>query len=275
MFFYTRHPSSTLSEKDTIVIADFVNSTGDPVFEDTLKQALAVQLEQSPFLNIPSDRKIAATLRLMARVPDQPVTGETAREVCQRVGAKALLAGSIALLGTQYVIGLNAIDCNSGDALVKEQSVAQRKEDVLKALEKASTDIRPKLGESFASVRKFATPIEEATTSSLEALKAYSLSRKIWLQRGDATALPLMKRAIELDPNFALAYAAAAVFSTNLGQASLASENARKAYELRDRVSEREKYRIDALYYGFVTGELEKANQAYNLWSQSYPRSAR
>ncbi len=272
LFFYTRHPTSTLNEKDTIVLADFINSTGDPVFEDTLKQALAVQLEQSPFLNILSDRKIAATLRLMGRAPDQPVTGEIVREVCQRVGAKAVLAGSIATLGTQYVIGLNAINCDTGDALVKEQAVAQGKENVLKALGQASTDIRAKLGESLGSVRKFATPIEEATTSSLEALKAYSLARKTWLQKGDAAALPLTKRAISLDPNFALAYVRAAASYFNLGQASLASENARKAYELRDHVSEREKYTIDALYYSLATGELEKANQAYELWSQSYPR---
>jgi serine/threonine protein kinase len=255
--FYTRRPAPALTEKDTIVIADFVNSTGDPVFEETLKQALAVQLEQSPFLNILSDRKVAATLRLMGRAPDKPVMGETAREVCQRVGAKAVLAGSIASLGTQYVIGLNALDCNTGDALAKEQAVAQRKEDVLKALEKASTDIRPKLGESLGSVQKFATPIEEATTSSLEALKAYSEGRKNWRRKGDAAVLPLLKRAIELDPNFALAYVSAAVSYYNLGEASLASENAIKAYQLRDRVSEREKYTIDALYYTFVTGELE------------------
>jgi serine/threonine protein kinase/Tfp pilus assembly protein PilF len=272
LFFYTRNPHLALTEKDTIVLADFTNSTSDPVFEDTLKQALAVQLEQSPFLNILSDRKLAATLRLMGRAPDQPVTGETAREVCQRVSSKAMLAGSIARLGTQYVIGLNAINCNTGDALVKEQAVAQSKEDVLKALGKASTDMRAKLGESLASVQKFATPIEEATTSSLEALKAYSECRKTWLQKGDAAALPFAKRAIALDPDFALAYVRAAVSYTNLGQASLASENARKAYELRDRVSEREKYNIGAFYYSVVTGEVEKANQAYELWSQSYPR---
>ena len=272
LLFYTRHPKSTLTEKDTIVLADFVNPTGDPVFEDTLKQALEVQLEQSPFLNILSDRKVIATLRLMGRTPDQPVTGEAAREVCQRVGGKAMLAGSIARLGTQYVVGLNAINCNTGDTLVKEQAVAQGKEDVLNALGKISTDIRAKLGESLGSVQTLATPIEEATTSSLEALKAYSECRKTWLQKGDAAALPFAKRAIALDPNFALAYVSAAVSYTNLGQASLASENARKAYELRDRVSDREKYNIGAFYYSIVTGELEKSNQAYQLWKQSYPR---
>jgi serine/threonine protein kinase len=264
--------AQALTEKDTVVLADFDNKTGDPVFDDTLKQALAVDLGQSPFLNILSDRKVAATLRLMGRSPDQPATGEVARELCQRVGSKAMLAGSISALGNNYVIGLNAINCVTGDALVKQQVEARGKEEVLKALGNAAADMRGKLGESLASVQRFATPIEEATTASLEALKAYSAGRRTWRERGDAAALPFYKQAIGLDSNFPLAHAAAAVSYSNLGQATPASENATIAYQLRDRVSQREKYRIEALYYFVVTGQLEKSTQLYELWRQTYPR---
>jgi eukaryotic-like serine/threonine-protein kinase len=254
------------------VLADFLNKTGDPVFDDTLKQALAVDLGQSPFLNILSDQKVAATLRLMGRSPDQPVTGEAARELCQRVGSKAMLAGSIAALGSDYVIGLNAINCATGDALVKEQAEARGKEGVLKALGGAATEMRGKLGESLASVQKFATPIEEATTSSLEGLKAYSAGRQTWREKGDAAAIPFYKQAIGLDPDFPLAHAAAAVSYMNLGLATQASENATIAYRFRERVSQREKFRIEALYYFAVAGELDKAAQLYELWRQTYPR---
>jgi eukaryotic-like serine/threonine-protein kinase len=270
-FFYS-HRTTALTEKDTIVLADFDNKTGDPVFDDALKQALAVDLEQSPFLNILSDRKVAATLRLMSHSPDQPVTGEVASELCQRVGSKAMLTGSIAALGNHFVIGLNAINCATGDALVKELAEAPVKEDVLRALGNAATDMRTKLGESLASVQKFATPIEEATTSSLEALKAYSMARRALYTNGDAAALPYYQRALELDPNFALAYRSLAVAYRNLGQSTRASQNANRAFHLRERVSERERYAIDAFYYSLVTGELEKANQVYELWKQSYPR---
>jgi serine/threonine protein kinase len=269
--FFSRK-ANALTDKDTVVLADFDNKTGDPVFDDTLKQALAVDLEQSPFLNILSDRKVAATLRLMDRSPDQPLIGEAARELCQRVGSKAMLAGSISALGNNYVIGLNAVNCVTGDALVKQQVEARSKEQVLTALSKAATNMRGKLGESLTSLQKFATPLEEATTSSLEALKAYSAGRRTWRARGDAAAIPFYKQAIELDPNFPLCYAAAAVSYSNLGQATLASENATIAYQLRDRVSQREKYRIEALYYFEVTGDLEKATQLYELWRQTYPR---
>jgi serine/threonine protein kinase/Flp pilus assembly protein TadD len=270
--WYRTWRAPALGEKDTIVLADFVNRTGDPVFEDTLKQALGMQLEQSPFLNILSDRKAAATLRLMGRSSSQPVTGEVARDLCQRAGGTAMLAGSIANLGSQYVIGLNAIDCHTGDTLVQEQVQARGKEEVLNALGKVATDMRRKLGESLASVQRFAKPMDEATTSSLEALKAYSAGRKTWREMGDAASLPSTKRAIELDPDFAVAYVAAAVAYANLGQVTLASENAKKAYELRGRVSERERYRIEGFYYSAVTGEAQKSNQAYELWKQSYPR---
>jgi len=270
--FWRLHRAPALSEKDTIVLADFTNKTGDPVFDDTLKQALAVGLGQSPFLNILSDRQMTVTLRLMGRSPEQPVTEEVARDLCQRVGGKAMLAGSISSLGNEYVIGLNAINCASGEALVKEQVQARSKEDVLKALGNAANEMRGKLGESLASVQKFATPIDEATTSSLEALKAYSIGRRVMYAKGDVAGLPYSQRAVELDPNFAAAYTSLAVSYSNLGQATRASENAKKAFELRDRVSEREKYRISAFYYTFATGELDKANQSYELWKQSYPR---
>lgn len=266
--------ASRLSEKDTIVLADFENKTGDPVFDDTLKQALAVNLGQSPFLNILSERKVAATLRLMGRSPEQRIVGEVARELCERAGGKAMLGGTISSLGNHYVMGLNAIDCATGDTLVKEQVEASRKEDVLKALGNAATEMRSRLGESLASVQKFATPIEEATTSSLEALKAYTMGRRAAWTKGDAAGLPYHQRAVEIDPTFAIAYSALAAVYNNLGQATLSNENAKKAYDLRARVSEREKYNISAFYYEFATGEMDKAIQAYQLWKQSYPRDS-
>ena len=270
--YWRSHRAPALTEKDTVVLADFVNKTGDPVFDDTLKQALAVDLGQSPFLNILSDRRMTATLRLMGRTPDQPVTGEVARDLCQRVGGKAVLAGSISSLGSEYVIGLNAINCATGEALVKGQVQARAKEDVLKALGNAATEMRGKLGESLASVQKFATPVEEATTSSLEALKAYSMGRRVSQQKGQVAGIPYYQRAVELDPNFAVAYSNLGVIYGNLGQATRGSEYAKKAFDLRDRVSEREKYRISAFYYQLASGELDKTNQALELWKQSYPR---
>ncbi|MGB6676668.1 MAG: protein kinase [Terriglobales bacterium] len=263
--------TAPLTEKDTVVLTDFANSTGDPVFDGTLKQALAVDLEQSPFLNILSDRKLSATLKLMGRPPTDHVTGEVAKELCVRTGSKAILAGSVSSLGTQYVIGLGAVACSTGDTLAKEQAEATSKEGVLKALSMAATSLRAKLGESLASVQKFDVPVE-ATTPSLEALKAYSIGITTGRTKGDAEALPFMKRAIELDPNFAMAYAGLAVDYGNLGQASLSADNVRKAYDLRDRVSERERYRISALYFQYATGEVEKATEAYELWAKSYPR---
>ncbi len=272
--FFTGRRAMTLSDRDTIVLADFDNKTGDAVFDDTLKQALAVDLGQSPFLNILSDRKVAATLHLMGRSPEAHVVGEVARELCQRVGAKAMLAGSISSLGSRYIIGLDAINCATGDVLIKQQVEARSKEDVLKALGKGSSDMRGRLGESLASLQKFATPIEEATTSSLQALQAYSLGQRVFLTQGDAASLPYDQRAVEIDPNFALAYAALAASYNNLGQATFAAQNARKAYELRERVSERERYSISSFYYQFATGEMDKAAQTYELWKQSYPRDS-
>ena len=245
------------------MLADFTNSTNDPVFDGTLKQALAVDLEQSPFLNILSDRKVGETLRLMGRPPSDRITHDVAKELCVRTGSKAILAGSVSSLGSQYVIGLEAVACSTGDTLAKEQAEAASKEGVLKALSTAATSLRGKLGESLASVQKFDVPVE-ATTPSLEALKAYSMGITTSRTKGNAEAIPFMKRALELDPNFAIAYAGLAVNYSNLGQASLAADNAKKAYDLRDRVSERERYRISALYFQYVTREVEKATEAYD-----------
>ncbi|HTC57594.1 MAG TPA: protein kinase [Candidatus Sulfotelmatobacter sp.] len=263
--------NTALTEKDTVVLADFTNSTGDPVFDGTLKQALGVGLEQSPFLNILSDRRVGETLKLMGRAPTERVTADVAKELCLRTGSKAVIGGSISNLGSQYIVGLNAVACNTGDNLAKEQAEAPSKEGVLKALDTAATSLRSRLGESLASVQRFDVPVE-ATTPSLEALKAYSMGITTGRTKGDAEAIPFMKRAIELDPNFAMAYVGLAVEYSNLGQASLASENAKKAYDLRDRVSDREKYRISAFYFQYVTGEVEKATEAYELWAKSYPR---
>ncbi len=271
VFHFRSRPPATLTEKDTIVLADFDNKTGDPVFDDALKQALAVQLGQSPFLNILSDRKVGETLRLMGRPSNERITRDVAGELCVRTGSKAIILGSISNLGGQYVVGLDAVGCSNGDTLAKEQEEAATKQEVLKALGKAASSLRGKLGESLASIQKFDVPVE-ATTTSLEALKAFSMGITTGRTKGDAAAIPFMKRALELDPNFAVAYASLAIEYGNLGQASLSAENVKKAYALRDRVSEHEKYRIAALYYKHVTGELEQATQVYELWAKSYPQ---
>ena len=270
--FYLRSRQTThhLTEKDTIVLADFANTTGDTVFDGTLKQALATDLEQSPFLNILSDEKVNATTSLMGRSPGQPVTREVAREICQRTQSKAFLAGSIASLGSHYAIGLKAVNCQTGDSLGSAEAEADSREKVLQALGQAATTLRAGLGESLASINKFDKPLEEATTSSLEALQAYTEARRVQGQKGEAEAIPLLKHAVELDPNFALAYVDLGIFY-NL-QMNLAAENLRKAYELRERVSEREKLYISSSYYTTVTGEREKAVQQYELWIQEYPR---
>ncbi|MGA9805993.1 MAG: serine/threonine-protein kinase, partial [Terriglobales bacterium] len=265
--------ATPLTEKDTVVLADFINSTGDPVFDGTLKQALAVDLEQSPFLNILSDRKVGETLKLMGRAPTEHVTADVAKELCLRTGSKAVLSGSISNLGSQYIVGLDAVACNTGDNLAKEQAESPSKEGVLKALTVAATAMRARLGESLASVQRFDVPVE-ATTPSLEALKSYSMGITTGRTKGDAEAIPFMKRAIELNSNFAMAYVGLAVQYSNLGRASLAADNAKKAYDLRDRVSDRERYRISAFYFQYVTGEVEKATEAYELWAKSYPRDA-
>jgi tetratricopeptide (TPR) repeat protein len=270
--YFRSRDAAPLTEKDTIVLADFTNTTGDTVFDDTLKQALAVDLGQSPFLNILSEDKIRQTLREMMRSPDERLTRDLAREVCQRAGSKAYLAGSIAALGTQYVIGLEALNCASGEVLAREQVTAAGKEQVLPALGQAAGKLRSEVGESLSSVQKFDVPLEEATTNSLEALKAYTLAEKTRREKGDAEAVPFFKRAIELDPNFTMAYNGLGVTYSNLSQPSLADDYLKKASDLRDRVTEREKFHVTGSYYTLATGELEKANQTYELWIHVYPR---
>jgi len=275
--FYFRSRSTTptakatpLTEKDTVVLADFDNKTGDTVFDDALKQALKVELEQSPFLNVLSDRKISETLRMMGRPTNERITVDVGRELCLRTGSKALLGGEISSLGSHYLIAVNAVACSNGDTLATEQVDAASKEEVLKSLSRAASSLRVKLGESLPSVQKFDVPIE-ATTSSLEALKNYSMSVTIGREKGDAPAIPFLKRAIELDPNFPMAYAGLAVHYRNLVQPSLALEYATKAYGLRDRVTEREKLRISATYFR-ATGEMDRESQTYELWIANYPR---
>ncbi|MGC1299020.1 MAG: protein kinase [Alloacidobacterium sp.] len=261
-----------LTDKDTVVLADFDNKTGDTVFDDTLKQGLSAQLEQSPFLKIVSDNRVNETLKLMGRPADNRLTPDVAREVCLRSGSKAMLTGSIAELGSQYVIGLKAVDCTTGDALAEKQVQAANKEGVLKALDGAAVDFRHRLGESLNSVQKYDTPLEAATTPSLEALQAYSLAQKMRAAKGETVALPFYNQAIRLDPNFARAYVALSFCYMALNELDRATENARKAYDLRDKVSEYERFTILANYYLTVTGELDKAAQTYELWQQMYPR---
>jgi eukaryotic-like serine/threonine-protein kinase len=266
--------SQKLTEQDTLVLADFTNTTGDPVFDDTLKQAISVQLAQSPFLNILSDAKTRATLKLMAKPAGTKLTPDLALDLCQRAGSKAYIAGSIANLGSQYVIGLDAINCETGDSLAEEQVTAPNKEQVLKALGGATTKLRQRLGESLATIQKFDAPIGEDTTPSLEALKFLSLGRRAQQEKGGDAAIPYFKHAIDLDPNFAAAYAALGTTYVNLQEPTLASVNLKKAYDLRDRVSDREKYRFSAYYSPLVTGDLEKALETYQLWAEDYPRDS-
>jgi len=259
-----------LTERNTVVIADFENRTGDSVFDGALKQALSVELGQSPFLTVLSDRNAGDTLRLMGRPSNERLTLDVARELCLRTGSKAVLGGTITSLGSHYVIDLNAIACSTSDLLVQEQSEATSKENVLRALNQISSRLRTKLGESLPSVQKFDVPVE-ATTASLDALKNYSLGLAMERQEGEAASLPFFKRAIDLDPDFALAYAALSMRYANLNQPSLALEYATKAYELRDRVSEREKLRITVNYFSAL-GEIDKVDQTYELWIGNYPR---
>ena len=272
LYFRSRQATTRLTDKDTIVLSDFNNQTGDSVFDDTLKQGLSVQLEQSPFLDLLSERKVNETLKLMGRPAGDRLTPEVTHEVCQRTGSKAMLTGSIAGLGSQYVIGLKAVNCNTGDVLAEAQEQAAGKEAVLKALDAAAVSLRSKLGESLSTVQKYATPVEEATTPSLEALKAYSLGAKTGDAKGHTAARPFLKRAADLDPNFAMAYAKIGAGYFYLNEGGRGAEYARKAYELREKVSERERFYIEGGYYVRATGELEKAAQTYELWQQTYPR---
>jgi eukaryotic-like serine/threonine-protein kinase len=271
--WYLKHTAAApLTEKDTIVLADFANTTGDPVFDGTLKQALAVQLEQSPFLNIFPDQRVREALRFMNRSPDERVTRQIAREICERQGLKAFLAGSISNLGSHYVITLEAANAQTGDTIALQQAEADSKEQVLSALGNAATKLREKLGESLASIQKYDAPISQATTSSLEALKVFSSGVEHQLKGNYLEAIPLFKRATEMDPNFARAYAAMSSMYFNSRQFELAAEASRKAYELRDRVGENERLYITQVYYDNVTGELEKYLETLELWKRTYPR---
>jgi len=272
IFLWQRVHAAPLTDKDVLVLADFTNTTGDSVFDDTLKQGLAVQFEQSPFLNLVSDSTVNETLKLMGRPAGDRLTPEVTREVCQRTNSKAMLTGSIAPLGSQYVIGLKAVNCETGEALAHAQEQAADKETVLKALGAAATRMRGELGESLVSVRKYDTPLVEATTPSLEALKAYSLARKLNLAKGFTAALPFYRRATDLDPGFASAYGWMSDLYNGLVQGGQAAECASKAYALREKVSERERFNIEGRYYLFATGDLEKAATTFELYQQTYPR---
>ena len=273
-YFVFFHHKARLTDKDTIVLADFANSTGDAIFDDTLKTALSVSLRQSPFLNVLSDSEVTKTLQLMTRPADTKLTPDVTRDLCQRARSKAYIAGSIGSLGSEFVLGLKAIDCRSGDTLAQEQATATSKEKVLDALGEAASKLRAELGESLATVQKFDVPLQQATTSSLEALKAYSLGRKARNEKGPAAALPHDQRAIELDRSFAMGYDAVGTDYSGFNQEGRASEYLTKAFQLREHASERERLAITADYYLYVTGELDKAAQTYQEMIENYPRES-
>ncbi len=267
------HRAPKLTDRDTIVLADFANSTGDPVFDETLRQGLAVQLGQSPFLSLISDERIQQMLKLMAKPTDARLTPAVSREICERTASAAVLDGSIASLGSQYVLTLRAKDCRSGDILDEEQVQAARKEDVLNALSQIASGFRTRVVESLSTVKIHDTPLAEATTPSLEALKAYSVGWQVSFSSGSAAAVPFLKHAIEIDPNFASAYAALGRMYGDIGESALSAKNIGKAYELRDRASDQERFFISLNYDLQVTGNLEKAQQTCDLWMQAYPRA--
>ena len=272
--YYRSHKTKPLTDKDTIVLADFANSTGDAIFDDTLKTALTVSLRQSPFLNVLPDSEVAKTLQMMTRPAGTKLTAEITRELCQRAGSKAYIVGSIGSLGSEYVLGLKAVNCQSGDTLAEEQVTAASKEKVLDTLGEAASKLRGELGESLATVQKFDVPLAEATTPSLEALKAFSLATKTVREKGSAAALPYDQRAIELDPNFAMGYLDVGNDYNALAQETRAREYFSKAFELREHASDREKLEITVAYYSNVTGELDKAAQITQEWIESYPRDS-
>ncbi len=272
VFFSVRGKRSTLTDKDTILLADFVNTTGDPVFDDTLKQALAVHLGQSPFLDIFSEDRVRDALRFMERPPDERVTRDVAREICVRQGIKAMLLGSISGMGSHYVISLEASNAQTGDIIAREQVEADGKEQILRALGQAASKLREKLGESLSSIQKFDAPIEQVTTSSLEALRQYSLGREKHSDTKYREAIPFYKHAIELDEKFAIAYARLAACYNSLKQYELSREASEKAYEYRDRASEREKLIVSWSYYGGVSGDWEKTDETLEIWKRTYPR---
>jgi tetratricopeptide (TPR) repeat protein len=274
-YWWYVHRPPKLTGQDTIVLADFTNSTGDPVFDGTLRQGLAVQLAQSPFLSMISDERIRRTLRLMGRPPDTPLTTETAREICLRSGSAAVLEGRIALLGTDYILSLRAENCKTGDVLDQEQAQALKKEDVLNGLSRMATHFRTRVGESLGTIRSHNTPLDEATTPSLEALQAYTTGWKIFSSRGAMAALPFFERAVEIDPKFAVAHASRGRMYADLEQADRGAEAIQKAWDLRDRVSEEERFFMTVSYHVLVTGNLEEARVARDAWIQTYPRNPR
>lgn len=271
-YFYRSGQAGRITDKDTIVIADFANTTGDTIFDDALKQGLSTALHQSPYLNILSDDKVGTNLKLMTRPASTVLTPELAREVCQRAGSKAYIAGAIALLGNDYVLGLKAVNCRTGDLLAQEQVTASSKGKVIAALGEASTQLRTELGESLATVQKYDVPLEQATTSSLEALKAYSLGRAEANTGSYLAAIPFYQHALELDPNFAVAYARLGQSHANSSQNELAVQSIKQAFERRERASELEKLYITTRYYELVTGDIEKRIEALELWKRMYPR---
>jgi tetratricopeptide (TPR) repeat protein/predicted Ser/Thr protein kinase len=273
-YFYF-HRAPILTEKDTIVLSDFANTTGEAVFDGpTLKEALAVDLGQSPFLNILSETKVNETLRLMGRTSDEHLTKDVTREICERAGGKVYVAGAIASLGNQYVVSLDAFNCNTGDAVAREQEQTSGKDKLLATLSDTASKLRGKLGESLASIQKFDAPLDQATTNSLEALKVFSLGLKARREKGVLEGAALFKKAIELDPNFAMAHANLAICEYDLNQIEQSKNEITKAFELRDRVTQREKLHITTFYYDIGTGELEKATESYKDWIQTYPRDA-
>jgi eukaryotic-like serine/threonine-protein kinase len=270
--FFFSHRAPALTEKDTMVLADFENKTGDPVFDGTLRQGLAMEMEQSPFLSLVSEERIQEVLRFMAKPPDARITPEIAHEICERAACAAFLEGSIASIGSRYVLGLRAKACHNGDVLAEEQAQAAKREDVLNVLSQIAAKMRARLGESLATVEKHNTPLETATTSSLEALKAYSTAMQISFSAGFTEALPHLKRAVEIDPQFAIAYAFMGLMYSNIGESVLSLESTKKAYQLRAHASDRERFFIMTLYERNVTGNLEKEQQTLRLWGQTYPR---
>jgi len=269
---YVHHPSK-LTDRDTIVLADFTNTTGDRVFDDTLREGLAVQLGQSPFLSLISDERIHHVLPLMGQPPDARLTPELAREICERTMSAAVLNGSIAALGSQYVLSLRAKNCHTGEVIYEEQVQVARKEDVLNALSHTASRFRGRAGESLKTLQKYDAPLEDATTPSLDALKAYSAGWRVLFSSGSTAAVPLFKRAIDIDPKFAVAYASLGRMYGDIGESTLSAENTAKAYELRDRAGDEEKYFITASYNNQIEGDLEQAEQTCELWAQTYPRA--
>ena len=270
--YFFLHRSPKLTEKDSIVLAEFTNTTGDTVFDGALRQGLAAQLAQSPFLNILSDQQIQQTLKYMNQAPTARLTIDLARQVCQRTQSTAVLDGSIAQIGSTYNLVLNAVNCATGETLATAQAEASDKNQVLGSLGNVAADIRGKLGESLASIHKFNTPIEQATTSSLEALKAYSSGIQARRDKGDDVSEPFFKQAVNLDPNFAMANAVLGQVSANMGEREIGIQYMQKAYDLRDRASDLERFYIESHYYENVTGEQQKAIQVYEQWAQTYPR---